>query len=184
MKSIKKTYTVAISGRGAEVYCYKLTPETKKELDKIAVKGIIKEDSDTTAEIVGVEDLFMEDEVDDYFEGADSYTIDIAACAADDFYEVKKYLYQIKDVKSKDIKYAYDGDYLFAVNNVKGTFALFELKLDSDIDISKISGLKVDINSQMHLLTDIYYDGKKLERCDGYDTSSSSTTLLLKNKKK
>jgi hypothetical protein len=93
-------------------------------------------------------------------------------------------LYQIKNVKCKDTKYAYEGDYLFAVNNVSGTFALFELKLDSDIDISKISGLKVDINSQMHLLTDIFYDGKELERCDGYDTSSSSTTLLLKNKKK
>ena len=32
MKSTKKTYTIAISGRGAEVCCYKLTPETKKEL--------------------------------------------------------------------------------------------------------------------------------------------------------
>ncbi len=179
-----KTYTITISGYGAEVYCHKISLEQRNQLNEIATEGIIKNENETkAAAIVGVEDLFMDAEGIKLFEGSDvdDYTISVAECAPIDFEEDAKILHEINTVDFIDFEYAYDGDYLFAVNRVKGTFGMFELILENEIDISKITVQMVDINFQISLLTDVFYDGKKLKLFDVGDTSSKSITLILKD---
>ena len=67
---MKRTYTISVSGWGAEVYCHKLTQEQRNQLNELAADGIIKNTDDAT-DIIGAEDLFMEDGEEAFFYGAD-----------------------------------------------------------------------------------------------------------------
>ena len=178
-----KNYTISISGRGVEVYCHKLNPEQRNKLNELSVDGVIKNDEcQTASSILGVDDLFMENEGIVVFMGADEndFSINIAECSPDDFYNDTTIFQQTSEVSFVDMEFAYNDDYLFAINRVKGTFGIYSLELNADIDLSKISVQKVDMNFQIQVLTDIFYDGVKLNFFDGGDTSSSSVTLLLK----
>ena len=178
---MKRTYTISVSGWGAEVYCHKLTQEQRNQLNELAADGIIKNTDDAT-DIIGAEDLFMEDGEEAFFYGADGdeFTIIVSECARIDFYNDAKILHEISDVEFIDSKFAFQDDYLFAVNRVKGTFGIFELNLESEIDITKIAIERIDINSQINLVNNIFYYGEKLMEFDGLDTSSHSLSLILK----
>jgi hypothetical protein len=178
---MKRTFTISVSGWGAEVYCHQLTQLQRNQLNKLANGGIIQ-NQDDTAKIIGVDYLYTEDGEVTFLYGADEdeFTITVSECAPIDFNDDSKILHKISDIEIIDSEFAYQHDYLFAVNRVKGTFGIFELNLNSEIDISKIAIQRVDINFQFNLVMQIFYDGKKLKRFGGLDTSSHSLSLILK----
>lgn len=176
-------YTITVSGYGAEVYCHKLSDEKRTKLNKLSNNNII-ENKEEARVVLDVDDLFMEDCADRVFEGADDdgFTISVFECDPIDFYtdsEIET-LYESNDVEMIETEFAYEDDYMFAVNRVKGTFGIFRLNLASKFDFAKIAIERMDINMQISLVTNIYYDGKKLELFDMGDTSSKSITLILK----
>lgn len=182
---MKKQYTITISGYGAEVCCHKLNESQRQKLEEMSGDGSVEGDEESIQEILGNHVVNIFAEGDEVIAGAlrGEEVVTLWECAVDDYRSANHPNREITDVEADfSSEVAYDCDYLFAVNKVKGTYGVFELSLDSEIDLSKLVLHGVDLNGQIYLVDGILYDGQELNRVDGLDTDSKGVEFILSSR--
>lgn len=176
-----KKFTIGIEGYGREIYGHPITEKIKNKLSKAGVEKYC--DLDQISEITGIENLIFETEDNKCYIGLeqDDYKIIVKECDPDDYYNTDE-IYCETDVVSIYDSYEdfYDGDYMFLVNNIKGTIGLYELQLEDDFDESLLGIDYFDLGGMFDIFNTLSYDEKYLNVVDGSgDTKSSSFNCVL-----
>jgi hypothetical protein len=165
-------YKINVGGKGAEVYIHELNEDQVEKLQEL--------DLDSTSH----------DEIEDVLDGEslinseirylgcynqqDCWYITIINETGDLFAEIDNDSTIEPSDDFDDYEVVYDDpNYLIAEDYVKGDFFSYNLELDEEFDINKLTSVVTEIGENITIITGLRYDGKLLEDKD-YDSDFTS----------
>jgi len=174
-----KNYKIILGGRGADVFVHPVTEHQKEQLRELGVgDDDVDMDFDKLNEILGVDSW---DYADESYTG--SYTGDSCHIAVYDG-ETLVWASSEDDMinegeTSGDYKYIDKGDVLVIEHYVKGTFKEYNLPIEGEFDISKLTYKLVDIHEEIEVITALKYDNTDLDDYEWGDYWSKGTFFYL-----
>jgi len=165
-------YKINIGGKGAEVFIHELNEDQVEKLQKLDLNSISHDEIedvlygesliDSEIRYLGCYNqqdcwhITIKNETDDLVTEIDN---DSTIEPSDDF---------------DDYEVVYDDpNYLIAEDYVKGDFFSYNLELDEEFDINKLTSVVTEIGENITIITGLRYDGKLLEDKD-YDSDFTS----------
>lgn len=151
-----KYYKITLSGRGAEVFPFKIDED---QYQVFREKGV-EHDELENDEICGILD------VDTYFDCPNDsllgiYPMSFRLTVQDENGGIV-YDTEILDSQKCDFEEIYcdEGKYLIIEDYIKGDGVVYDIPLEEDFDIEKLRFKSFDIGCRVEIVTDIVYDDK------------------------
>lgn len=151
-----KYYKITLSGRGAEVFPFKIDED---QYEVFREKGV-EHDELENDEICGILD------VDTYFDCPNDsllgiYPMSFRLTVQDENGGIV-YDTEILDSQKCDFEEIYcdEGKYLIIEDYIKGDGVVYDIPLEEDFDIEKLRFKSFDIGCRVEIVTDIVYDDK------------------------
>lgn len=171
-------YTIDVGGRGSESFVFKLTEEQFQKLSEI---DLYEAEVDEIYQILGIEDFFItEDIFFGLYNGANSgeYCWITVKNELDEIVWDSPENFNFSEVE--DLYLFNDDHYLLVDDFQKGTFFNYNIEIDEEFDPEKLSAETVELlDGYLELITDIRYDGNKIEEKDWVDTRSKGYNYYL-----
>ena len=179
---MSKNYRIILGGSGLDVYVHRINNEQSEKLKALGeLSGSLH---DEIMKILGKD---MPDDTEEVYLGPFCSPEDLSIMIMDEDGEV---VYESEgDFEFGDIQDE-DGDIknieinentLIITDNVKGDFYSFNLQIDGDVDVSKLSAIITDVGCEGdfgELVTGVKYDGLELE-LEGDDYWSKGLSYFL-----
>jgi hypothetical protein len=151
-----KYYKITLSGRGAEVFPFKIDED---QYQVFREKGV-EHDELENDEICGILD------VETYFDCPNDsllgiYPMSFRLTVQDENGEIV-YDTEVLDSEKCDFEETYcdEGKYLIIEDYIKGDGVVYDIPLEEDFDIEKLRFKSFDIGCRVEIVTDILYDEK------------------------
>lgn len=151
-----KYYKITLSGRGAEVFPFKIDED---QYQVFREKGVEHDELDND-EICGILD------VETYFDCPNDsllgiYPMSFRLTVQDENGEIV-YDTEVLDSEKCDFEEIYcdEGKYLIIEDYIKGDGVVYDIPLEEDFDIEKLRFKSFDIGCRVEIVTDILYDEK------------------------
>lgn len=164
-----KYYKIILSGKGAEVFPFKLKDD---QYEVLRDKGVEMDELEYD-EITGILD------VESYFDCPNesllgtypnSFRITVQDQEGNLVYESDKF-----DPEKCDFEEIYcdEDEYLIIEDYVKGDHVVYDIPLEEDFDINKLRFKSFDVGCRVEIVTDILYDDKEYEIYKSFGDMSS-----------
>jgi hypothetical protein len=173
-----KYYKITLGGRGSEIYPFKINED---QLEKF-IEGDVERDGlnyDEICELLGVESYF--DSPNETYMGpyTETFYMKVENELGEIVYETESFDYD--NCNFTDV-YCDDNKYLLIEDYCKGEHIVYDLPLEEEFDINKLSYNLVDISCQIELVCGINYGTENCELYKSYgDTLSKGYYYHLIN---
>lgn len=164
-----KYYKITLSGKGAEVFPFKLKDD---QYEVFRDKGVEMDELEYD-EIIGILD------VESYFDCpnesllgtyVNSFRMTVQDQEGNIVYETDKFNPEKCDFEEI---YCDEDAYLIIEDYVKGDHVVYDIPLDEDFDINKLRFKSFDVGCRVEIVTDILYDDKEYEIYKSFGDMSS-----------
>lgn len=162
-------YKIILGGVGAESFVFKVNNEKNEKLQEI-----ISDDPEVSdvEKILGVESIYDADNVVKGVYVTNDYFIDVLDekgervnfYSTDDSWDFDED--ELLDLRNEDKGYKdlFDEDNIFVVESYsKGTFYEFNLEIDEEFNIGKLSPMVTDVGTFYELITGLFYDKVEMQ---------------------
>lgn len=171
---------MSLGGRGAEIYIHNLTPEQKEKLKDMDIENKdAPVDWDKLNEILGTEWDYTDDIYTGAYDNPEAYYITVFDEENNEVFASDDDFYMDGTDDEEDYIYVEKENVLVIEHYVKGTYKEYEFEIDGDFDPSKLSAVVTEINETISIITDLKYDGKKLENFEYGDDWSKGAFFYI-----